>query len=67
MTRGVELRLARLVRRRPSQTSDAVGWEPNGWLGGPAEVASLTSFLCSEEATYLTGASMDINVGDLKI
>ncbi len=36
-------------------------------LGTPDEVASLICFLVSEEAGYITGASLDINGGDLMI
>ncbi|MFQ6108636.1 MAG: SDR family NAD(P)-dependent oxidoreductase [Candidatus Aminicenantales bacterium] len=36
-------------------------------MGSPEEVASLVVFLCSEEASYITGASIDINGGDLMI
>jgi 3-oxoacyl-[acyl-carrier protein] reductase len=32
-------------------------------LGQPDEVAALVAFLCSEEAGYLTGATVDINGG----
>jgi NAD(P)-dependent dehydrogenase (short-subunit alcohol dehydrogenase family) len=36
-------------------------------LGTAAEVADLISFLASERAGYITGASLDINGGDLMI
>lgn len=36
-------------------------------LGLPEEVAELVTFLCSERASYITGASLDINGGDLMI
>lgn len=36
-------------------------------LGSPEEVAALALFLCSEQAGYITGASIDINGGDLTI
>jgi 3-oxoacyl-[acyl-carrier protein] reductase len=38
---------------------------PVGRLGEPHEVAALVSFLCSEDAAYITGAAIDINGGDL--
>jgi NAD(P)-dependent dehydrogenase (short-subunit alcohol dehydrogenase family) len=34
-------------------------------LGEPVEVADLICFVASEEAAYITGASLDINGGDL--
>ncbi len=36
-------------------------------LGKPEEVAELVAFLASEQACYITGASLDINGGDLTI
>jgi NAD(P)-dependent dehydrogenase (short-subunit alcohol dehydrogenase family) len=36
-------------------------------LGLPEEIGDLVLFLCSENASYITGASIDINGGDLMI
>lgn len=36
-------------------------------LGRPEEVADLVAFLVSDEAAYITGASLDINGGDLMV
>ena len=36
-------------------------------LGQPGEVAELVAFLASDKASYITGASLDINGGDLMI
>ena len=36
-------------------------------LGEPSEVAELVAFLASDRAAYITGASLDINGGDLMI
>jgi NAD(P)-dependent dehydrogenase (short-subunit alcohol dehydrogenase family) len=40
---------------------------PMGRLGAPAEVADLVVFLASPLSSYITGASIDINGGDLTI
>ena len=36
-------------------------------MGSPEEIGHLVVFLCSDEAAYITGASLDINGGDLMI
>ncbi len=36
-------------------------------IGTPEEIGDLVVFLCSERASYITGASLDINGGDLMI
>jgi 3-oxoacyl-[acyl-carrier protein] reductase len=40
---------------------------PIARLGQPEEVALLVAFLASDEAAYITGASLDINGGDLTV
>jgi NAD(P)-dependent dehydrogenase (short-subunit alcohol dehydrogenase family) len=40
---------------------------PIARLGEPGEVAELVAFLASDRAAYITGASLDINGGDLMI
>jgi NAD(P)-dependent dehydrogenase (short-subunit alcohol dehydrogenase family) len=40
---------------------------PIGRLGEPDEVAAAIAFLCSDDASYITGAALDINGGDLMI
>ena len=40
---------------------------PISRLGEPSEVAELVAFLASDRAAYITGASLDINGGDLMI
>ena len=38
---------------------------PVGRLGQPEEVAALVSFLVSDDAGYITGATLDLNGGVL--
>jgi NAD(P)-dependent dehydrogenase (short-subunit alcohol dehydrogenase family) len=40
---------------------------PINRIGTPEEVGDLVVFLCSDKASYITGASVDINGGDLMI
>jgi len=40
---------------------------PLGRLGSPQDTANLVAFLCSEEAAYISGATIDINGADLII
>lgn len=38
-------------------------WQPIGRMGKPDEVASLAAFLCSEEASFITGSAYDLDGG----
>ena len=40
---------------------------PINRIGTPEEIGDLVVFLCSDKASYITGASLDINGGDLMI
>lgn len=40
---------------------------PVNRIGTPEDVGNLVVFLCSDKASYITGASLDINGGDLMI
>lgn len=41
--------------------------QPIGRMGEPAEVAGLVAFLCSDEATFITGSSYDIDGGTIHL
>jgi NAD(P)-dependent dehydrogenase (short-subunit alcohol dehydrogenase family) len=51
----------------PERTQAYARGFPISRMGRPEEVAELVAFLCSERAAYITGASLDINGGDLTI
>jgi NAD(P)-dependent dehydrogenase (short-subunit alcohol dehydrogenase family) len=58
---GLEL-LPGLTPEMTEQIEQAI---PIRRLGDPQDLANLVAFLCSEEASYITGATIDINGGDL--
>jgi len=45
--------------------ADAVNFTPLGRLGHPEDAASLIAFLCSDEASFITGQSINIDGGRL--
>jgi NAD(P)-dependent dehydrogenase (short-subunit alcohol dehydrogenase family) len=53
-----------LMRNIPAEKVDAICSQiPIGRLGRPEEVASMIAFLASDECSYATGATFDINGG----
>jgi NAD(P)-dependent dehydrogenase (short-subunit alcohol dehydrogenase family) len=38
-------------------------WQPIGRMGKPEEVAALAAFLCSDEASFITGSAYDLDGG----
>ena len=63
-----ELTLAKdipLLRKDGSILYADINSFPIKRLGLPAEIGDLVVFLCSDRAAYITGASFDINGGDL--
>lgn len=52
---------------RPGELEALVGRIPMGRLGEPEEVAAAICFLASDEAGYITGATLDVNGGLLMI
>ena len=51
----------------PERLQEFVAATPISRLGDPMEVADLVAFLCSERASYITGAALDINGGQLMV
>ena len=47
--------------------AEYVAATPISRLGDPKEVADLVAFLCSDRASYITGAAFDINGGQLMV
>ena len=47
----------------PKILESIVAQIPVGRLADPKEIASLVSYLCSEEAGFMTGATLNINGG----
>ena len=58
-----------MVRRNvtPERLDNYIKLFPIHRLGTPEEVAALILFLASDDASYITGATFDINGGDLMI
>jgi len=61
-------KLAIVTAEKQGTTPEAVvkGWEsevPMGRMGTPEEFAALVTFLASERASYITGASIQIDGG----
>jgi len=56
-----------LAKNYPDNREEMLGklsaYQPIGRMGTPAEVASLIAFLCSDEASFITGSCYDIDGG----
>lgn len=50
----------------PERMARILSLIPLGRIGAPEDIAYPTLFLCSEEAGYITGATLDVNGGILK-
>jgi NAD(P)-dependent dehydrogenase (short-subunit alcohol dehydrogenase family) len=56
-----------LKKNYPGKESEMLeklsAWQPIGRMGHPDEVASLATYLCSDEAAFVTGSSYDLDGG----
>jgi NAD(P)-dependent dehydrogenase (short-subunit alcohol dehydrogenase family) len=60
-----------LAKNYPGQEAEMFAklssWQPIGRMGQPQEVAALAAFLCSEEASFITGAAYDLDGGVMSL
>jgi NAD(P)-dependent dehydrogenase (short-subunit alcohol dehydrogenase family) len=60
-----------LAKNYPGQEAEMFAklsnWQPIGRMGEPKEVAGLAAFLCSEEASFITGAAYDLDGGVMSL
>ena len=56
-----------LAKNYPTQQDEMLqklsAYQPIGRMGKPAEIAALAAFLCSDEASFITGSAYDIDGG----
>jgi NAD(P)-dependent dehydrogenase (short-subunit alcohol dehydrogenase family) len=60
---------AYLAKNYPGQEAEKLaelsGAQPMGRMGKTSEIASMVHYLCSEEASFITGADYDVDGGTL--
>ncbi len=52
---------------RAEKFSELSKYQPIGRMGEPDEIASLATFLCSDEASFITGGAYDIDGGTMTL
>ena len=52
-----------LFRAQPQIKRELERWTPAGRLGRPSEIAAAATFLCSDQAQYITGAVLEVDGG----
>ena len=52
---------------RDQKFTELSKYQPIGRMGKPEEIASLATFLCSEEASFITGGAYDVDGGTMTL
>jgi NAD(P)-dependent dehydrogenase (short-subunit alcohol dehydrogenase family) len=52
---------------RDQKFTELSKYQPIGRMGEPEEIASLATFLCSKEASFITGAAYDVDGGTMTL
>jgi NAD(P)-dependent dehydrogenase (short-subunit alcohol dehydrogenase family) len=52
---------------RDQKFTELSKYQPIGRMGDPKEIASLATFLCSEEASFITGGAYDVDGGTMTL
>jgi len=52
---------------RDQKFTELSKYQPIGRMGEPEEIASLATFLCSEEASFITGGAYDVDGGTMTL
>jgi 7-alpha-hydroxysteroid dehydrogenase len=52
-----------LFKVQPEMRSELEKWTPANRLGRPEDISAAATFLCSEEASFITGAILDVDGG----
>ena len=54
-------------RERSEKFDELSKYQPLGRMGEPEEIANLAAFLCSKDASFITGAAYDIDGGVMSL
>ena len=57
--------MQRLIERQPEMEAEMISHEPMGRWGDPAEIAATALWLCSDDASFVTGHAMSVDGGSV--